>query len=222
MDKKRKTGTDGSVMDKLAEIKQKVRSTCPELLSDVEDLESQIVETLADSLKAKKRAYTPEDFSDDDEGDASDPWMVMYQQLREYRTMNGNCQVPMKYPPNPKLGTWLHNQKINYRNLKLNRSGTKLKPDRVAKLDALGMVWGKEFPAPATWDDRFGEFQKYKKAFRSDPPVDAASPSPLGAWVSCQRNEFRNYIKSKGTLLTDEQIELLNEMEFDWKGPRIA
>ena len=147
----------------------------------------------------------------------------MFRQLREYRILNGDCNVPQKYQPNPKLGKWVSNQRMFYRNLKEGKKGgTVLSQERVARLEGLGMNWGKKFAQPASWEDQYEEVKKYKSALRCDPPVNLSNPTPVAIWVSNQRKEYRRFKKGRDSLLTTEKIGQLNDLGFDWKGPRLA
>jgi len=38
-------------------------------------------------------------------------WNERYAELVEFRRLNGHCQVPQRYPLNPALGKWVHNQR---------------------------------------------------------------------------------------------------------------
>ena len=61
-------------------------------------------------------------------------WEKNYQALVAFKAQEGHCNVPRDHPENPQLGTWLNEQQT------LKRVG-KFFPDRVARLDALGVVW---------------------------------------------------------------------------------
>ena len=61
-------------------------------------------------------------------------WEQNYQALVAFKAQEGHCNVPQNCPENPQLGTWLNSQRT------LKRVG-KLFPDRIARLDALGVVW---------------------------------------------------------------------------------
>lgn len=41
----------------------------------------------------------------------SDKWMDHWNQLKDYKDQNGDCQVPTHYAQNPKLGRWVHTQR---------------------------------------------------------------------------------------------------------------
>jgi hypothetical protein len=165
-----------------------------------------------------------DDLSDDDESavDPNDKWKQRYQELREYRIINGDCKVPRTSDTRKKLAIWVKDQKKYYTNLKMNRGGVKLKPYQVALMDSIGMDWGTKFDPPAPWEDRFEELKKYKAAMRCDPPVANSNPNPLAVWVSAQRKEYKRFKKGQDSLLSMEQIQMLTEARFNWKGPRLS
>lgn len=50
-------------------------------------------------------------------------WGQMFRRLLDYKEANGHCMVPKRYPPDVKLGTWVHTQRIQYRKLIAGRKG---------------------------------------------------------------------------------------------------
>ena len=87
----------------------------------------------------------------------------------------------------------------------------KLPQDQIEKLNKLGFFWGKGFPEPPSWEDRFKELTKYKDTFgHCNVPVNA-DPSlmtDLAKWVLEQRN--------RGAMTLDH-YKLLNDIDFKWK-----
>ena len=162
-----------------------------------------------------------EDDDDDDESvqDPNDQWGIMFQQLREYRIIHGNCQVSKKGIP--KLWKFADNQRTAYANMKLGRPGRKISDEKIRKLEGLGIHWGKKFPDPVSFEESLEEYKKYKTAMRCDPPVNLTNPSPLAKWVDVQRKEYRRFKKGRDSLLTMDQISQLNDVGFNWKGPRL-
>jgi Helicase associated domain len=222
-DHKKRKERDDPVMDLFLDIKKDVSELEPSLVAKLDKFEKLLATKLEESSAPKKQPV-PLEFSDDDEEDmdeSHDPWIMRYMELRDFRIVNGDCKINKTNCSNPKLVKWVTNQKQFYTNLKHNKNGQKLKPERVPMLEALGIEWGQKFPSPVSWEERFEEYKKYKNAMRCDPPVNPSSPTPLGSWVSNQRNELRRYVKGKPSLLTDDQISALNDMDFDWRGPRI-
>jgi len=49
-------------------------------------------------------------------------WDQMFDRLLKFKQENGSCSVPKRYPPDQKLGTWVHTQRIQYRKLVTGRS----------------------------------------------------------------------------------------------------
>ena len=93
-----------------------------------------------------------------------DQWDNMFEKLREYKEKNGNCLVPKRYKENPKLGTWVDTQRVQYKKLQKilasqqpgNAEGRgspipaddsgkplvgRLTNDRIQRLESLGFVW---------------------------------------------------------------------------------
>lgn len=159
-----------------------------------------------------------DDDSSDDEAPAesiTDPWEIMFQQLREYKIENGSSAVPQKYKQNPKLGQWVKSQRGHYKK-------RKLKMEKIVKLDGLGMWWGKDFPKPAPWNDMFEKLKSYRQ-HRGDcnVPFNADNPTALARWAANQRMEYKRFKKGRDSLLDLEQIQNLNEIEMNWRGPKL-
>ena len=92
----------------------------------------------------------------------------------------------------------------------------KITPERVALLDGLGFNWGKGFPAPVSWDERFKEYKTYKQTY-GEVTIHQANPTPLASWVMAQRTEFKRGKKGLDTILSMDKIQQLNEAGFKWK-----
>ena len=67
-------------------------------------------------------------------------WQERLSELREYWSLNGHCNVPSNFPPNPQLATWVKCQRRQY---KLFWSGktSNMTKERVAQLEKLGFEW---------------------------------------------------------------------------------
>lgn len=87
----------------------------------------------------------------------------MYEKLLEYKKEHGHCLVPKRYPPDMKLGTWVHTQRIQYRKFLAgtskketaseaaeaatedvkgdDESNFRLTEDRRRRLEEAGFVW---------------------------------------------------------------------------------
>ena len=67
-------------------------------------------------------------------------WEERLNELKGYRLVNGNCNVPSSYPKSKQLSTWVKCQRRQYR---LFRQGnnSNLTEERIAALVELGFVW---------------------------------------------------------------------------------
>ena len=198
-----------------------------------EELEAELLETKAELAKVKSELLDAKnsssndddgavsDFGPEEEDDPDDPWTAKFLELRAYRIINGDCKVSEK-GAQPKLGQWVTNQKRAYGNVKHNKKGVRITPERIIKLDSIGMFWGKAFPAPVSWDSRFAELEKFQKAMKHcNIPVCSKNPSELAKWVSVQRYEYKRFHNGRDSLLSLDQMAKLNEIGFSWKGPRV-
>ena len=221
--KKRKISYDGvksheeeleAEIVKLKAKNDKLQAENDEVKAKNEQLQAQLLDAAANR---KHDGVDEEESSDDDESvvdSSNDPWNVMLNQLREYRSIHGHCKVPFKFPSNPKLGFWVGMQRKKHKKGELSQ-------DRVDKLDHIDFFWGKDFPPRVSWEERFEEAEKYQQQAMGDVPVNPSNPTPLAKWVSQQRKEYKRTKKGAPSLLSLEQIEKLNGIGFNWKGPRL-
>jgi len=65
-------------------------------------------------------------------------WDLRLQELRRFKEENGHCHVPLWYPSNPELGSWVHMQ---HRQMELYQSGEgKLDEMRMGLLKEVGLI----------------------------------------------------------------------------------
>ncbi|EJK66791.1 hypothetical protein THAOC_12252 [Thalassiosira oceanica] len=87
-----------------------------------------------------------------------------------------------------------------------------LEQDRVDRLNSIGFKWSHLVKGPnVPWENRFNELVQYK-AKHGDCNVPW-SQSKLGRWVDCQRNTYKN------DKLSQDRIDRLNDIGFDWTPP---
>lgn len=60
--------------------------------------------------KSKKKPKT-EDESEAPEPKKDTKWLLMLEELKEYKAANGNCIVPRGFSPNPRLASWVAEQR---------------------------------------------------------------------------------------------------------------
>ena len=139
------------------------------------------------------------------EGGPKVPWETRFDELVQYKAKHGDCNVPQKHG---KLGTWANSQRKDY------KTGS-LALDRIDRLSGIGFKWTLKEGGPIVpWETRFNELIKYK-AKHGDCNV-LSRQGPLGRWVHTQR---KGYKKNK---LSQDRIDRLNVVGFDWMPPRGA
>jgi hypothetical protein len=67
-------------------------------------------------------------------------WLERIRELSEFRERHGSCVVPTNYTDNPKLGTWVHHQRRQYKKFKEGKP-CHITEERIRALEKLGFVW---------------------------------------------------------------------------------
>ena len=140
-------------------------------------------------------------------------WQRYYTEARRYREANGDLRVPIGYVTENglRLGEWIANQR-SYR--KNHIRAAYLTPERIAALDALGMIW--DVP-DYLWMQYYSLAVQYHRE-HGDLMVPKQYVSPdglrLGSWIASMRNAYTNPCSVQR--LSEEQIHLLNELDMCW------
>ena len=109
----------------------------------------------------------------------------------EYHRTHGNLDVPAAYvdPDGVKLGAWLR-RLCRIRAGKTQRG--RLTEEQIARLDALGMIWGNR--NDLQWEKGYAHAAEYVRQNRrlpGSPSFVCADGYKLGGWVADQREKYR-------------------------------
>jgi len=129
-------------------------------------------------------------------------WDEFFGRLLVFRKREGHCNVPALHIENGiKLGSWVHNQRVNK---------DELSPDRIRRLSSIGFVWDQ---LEERWYIGFNALSYFKKreGHCRVPAKYVDSDFRLGRWVMVQR-EFR-----KAGRLSEERIKKLTSLGFIWE-----
>ena len=132
-------------------------------------------------------------------------WDEMFRQLKEFKKEHGHCRVPYRYKKNPKLGTWVHNQR------QVNRKG-KLAPERKLRLDYLGFIWRFKSYDDERWEEMFRQLNEFQME-HGHCSVPKKHPK-LRIWV---QNQWRAKAEEK---LTPERERRMEGLGIFWSKPR--
>ncbi|CAB9531239.1 helicase [Seminavis robusta] len=135
-------------------------------------------------------------------------WMAMFEELEEYKAINGHCRVPVKQG---KLGGWVKTQRRLYTMGNFRR-------DRQELLESIGFEWRlKRFvevkkPEHETlWNFQYAALCKFKEQHgHTRVPRPYPENKELGWWVNNQR------MRSKDGTLRPDRKEKLDKIGFVW------
>ena len=128
-------------------------------------------------------------------------WELMFVALLEFRNEHGHCFVPDRYQKNPRLASWVSNQRSRKRTL--NKA-------RIQRLNGIGFVWNS---LEANWQSMFESVREYHDRFGNcNVPRNWTENPKLSWWVDNHRQFYR-----LGKLSPD-RIRLLDQIGFAWKG----
>ncbi len=150
----------------------------------------------------------------------TDSWKKNYELVKQYYEEHGNSLIPQKYTlviNNCKIniGFWLMNQRIAYRNNKLNEKQIELlnKIDMVWQInvlksndDELSYKWKKNYELAKKYYEECGNLLIPKK-YELDINGDVVR---LGNWINTQRKLY------KENKLNEKQLNLLNDIDMVW------
>jgi hypothetical protein len=152
-------------------------------------------------------------------------WWENYRNLCRYYEEHGNTMVPLLLDDdeNPNyLGQWVARQRRVY------RSGS-IGDDRITALNNLGFSWD---PEAETWENHYNQLCDFHREHHH-----TRVPKSMGSlwnWVDRQRRSYRKRLRlrdtnetdetiemevSLGTLITNENVQKLSTLGFEWEDP---
>lgn len=86
-------------------------------------------------------------------------WMDWMEKLDDYKQVHKNLDVPLKYEHDPSLGTFVNNQRSEYRKYKRGDKSS-MTEEKIRQLESMGFRWSVRENRVA-WSDRFDELKAY-------------------------------------------------------------
>lgn len=134
-------------------------------------------------------------------------WYKAYEELREFHSTHAHSDVPYSFP-NKRLVRWVTNQRQNFKKASMTQ-------ERIDSLDSLDFTW----EARLAWESRFEELASFynshghlKIRLESD-----ASHLDLVRFVSAQRHQYRLRDSGKNSTMTEERLEALKSIGFQFE-----
>jgi hypothetical protein len=146
-------------------------------------------------------------------------WEAQLVRLVAYKTARGDCNVPQGWAEDPRLATWVNNQRVRKKALDRGDPGLGMTAARVARLKALGFNWGlTRSSIEAEWEAQLVRLAAYK-AEHGDCKVPEywAEDQRLGRWVFRQRALKRKLDHGEPSYgMTAERAAKLTSLGFNW------
>ena len=141
-------------------------------------------------------------------------WQRYNTAAQEYYTANGDLKVPATYVTDSGvcLGSWISNLRTYRKN---GSQQSYLTPDRIAQLDAIGMIWDVH---DYTWQRNYTaalEYYRIHGSLKMPKGYVTEDGIRLHLWLQNMRAAYRRHDKSYH--LSDEQIRLLSELGMVWQ-----
>jgi hypothetical protein len=100
-------------------------------------------------------------------------WMSNLDVLRQYKEEHGDCVVPRGYSANPRLASWVAEQR-KQRKLLVDGKQSSIIPERVKLLDEINFVWNAQ---EAAWERQLTDLKEVREQERRCLVVPVDTPS---------------------------------------------
>ncbi len=137
-------------------------------------------------------------------------WKGRYEELKQFENEFGHCAVPTTNEKYAQLSGWVQHQRVEKKK-KDKGIKSRLSDDKEKLLDDLGFIWNRQ---ESLWQQRFNELRKYKET-HGHVRVNTKD-GQLGNWVMIQRLQYRQHKKGGKNTLSNERMEALNQIGFEW------
>jgi hypothetical protein len=165
-------------------------------------------------------------------------WETQLARLAAYKAGHGDCKVPWGWVEDPRLASWVSNQRGGKRKLDRGEPSPGMTAERAARLTALGFVWEPphRFVDDAKWEAQLARLAAYKVAhgdckvpqqnsvkagklaqkFQVGPKVPLWAEDPrLGEWVANQRKYKKKLDRGEPSQgMTTERVARLTALGF--------
>jgi len=143
-------------------------------------------------------------------------WNVKFDELKAYKSIHGNCDVPQAYKANPALGKWVSKQRDAYRDFHSGKQ-RRITQEKINNLESIGFRFfiGKG-KAIRHWDHFFTDLVTFKEKFgHTNIPLSYNADPQLGRWAYFQRVNNMKKVEGKGLpIIVKKRLDQLKDIGF--------
>ena len=139
--------------------------------------------------------------------------------LEEYRDAHGgDCNVPARWKDDPRLGKWVHTQKLQWKKYEADPATSSMSAECVAALRQMGAIdsWQEvRRSVSRTWEASRALLETYRDAHGGDCNVPRTwkDDPQLGRWVHVQKVQLCKYEADPATSsMSAERVAALRQM----------
>ena len=135
-------------------------------------------------------------------------WQKKFEELKEYIERHPESKMPTRKTP---LGVWCDGQVLEYNKFHEGKKPCYISKERIEQLNSIGFIWNRMGTA---WSQSFENLKKYRlDNGHCHVPVNHTDKT-LFRWIAKQRKKYKNYKTGKKPALTEDQIKLLDSIDF--------
>ena len=147
-------------------------------------------------------------------------WPTRLQHLESFKTEMGHLKIDPIYDKFSNLGGWAVEMSERYK--RWQEGQEHVSPEMVDKFNHLtemgfGFDIVRSRRGERSWDDSFNLLKAYQSAQgNTRVPHHYKADYRLGSWVAVQRKEYKLLTEGKQSRLTQEHMERLQSVGFEW------
>jgi hypothetical protein len=190
-------------------------------LFDYEERQQQQQQQLASPIKSLPQQHNLIDTNKNNKSTSKQDanWMSMLDQLVAYKKRFGNTVVPRGYQQNPKLGSWVAEQRKQYKLLKDGKPSN-ISSQRIQLLNEIGFVWNAQKSA---WDQHMADLKTFRCVYgHTLVPLSHPQFPKLGLWCKEQRRHNTLMKQGKKSHMTPSRQAQLDSIGFIWDSQESA
>jgi hypothetical protein len=145
-------------------------------------------------------------------------WNKRFGELVVYKEMHGHTNAPNGNGEFHSLGLWVYSQRLKQKQMMEEGKECGLGLEQIRRLRSIGFVFQKPATGLLPFEERLKQLLEFKaKTGHTSVPHNCSDcPKGLPNFVQDLRKYYRQRQAGKKCSLTQERIDQLNALEFQW------